>query len=411
MTGSAFLRIPLALLVLGGVFVKASCADVSIELETLVRAHQPAEPETVIVLGPGGDDIRLSGALSVGAAAKLDALLARHPTVKRIHLTSEGGLADEGQAIGDVIAAHGLTTYVPDFCVSACALAFVRGTDRLMLENARIGFHAPFEEGLFGTLIEDDSSVQRAEYLAAGVDPTFVTEALAVAPSDLWIPKPERLIAAHVVTRVVDNYRFPDSNLDGAPTPLEARALVLRNFSILAPFQAVATAKVDRIAAWYYAAYQHGLSEGEVVEGLRRAVGLTVTAALNDADDRALVHAARAFAVAMAAAAASAPGDCLAIGATGDTIKAAHYFAGFPAVVAYALDHPAFEALATGADTNATLRAGTCAEARAVYATVLRGPDRQIALFMRRILALSGDGNVARAVDPTTRASMTSAAR
>ena len=402
-----FFAIPIGLIMLGGLFVKASYADVSVDLESILRAGEPPDPETVIVLGPGGEDVRLSGQLSAGAAGRLDALLNKNPTVKRIHLTSEGGLADEGQAIGDVIAAHGLTTYVPDYCVSACTLAFVRGTERLLLPNSRLGFHAPFEEGLFGTPIEGDSSVQRLAYLAAGIEPAFVTAALAVPASDLWIPEPERLIGANVATGLVDTYRFPDSNLDGAVTSMDARALVLRNFSILAPFEARSPTVVDRIASWYHEAYRRGLSEGEVLDGLKRAVRFAVSSALTGADDATLVQAARTVADAMASAAATAPADCLAIGVTGDAIKASHYLGRFVGVVADALAHPLPGGVANGIDTGSTPRVSTCAEARGLYAAVLRGPDREVASFMRRLLA--GSGDVAeRAANSITRASMIS---
>lgn len=405
--------IPVGLILLGALFVKASYCDVSIELESLVRASEPPDPETVIAVGPGGADVRLSGALVAGAAARLEALLAGHPSVTRIHLTSEGGLADEGQAIGDVIAAHGLTTYVPDFCVSACTLAFVRGRERLVLANARVGFHAPFEEGLFGTEIEDDSSAQRQAYLVAGVDPAFVNDALATPAADLWIPPPERLIAAHVATAIVDSYRFPDSNLDGDATPAAARALVLRNFRILAPFEARAPAVVDRVAAWYLDAYRAGLSEGEALDGLRRAVSLAASAVLADADDATLARAARTFAEAMAAA--RAPGDCLAIAASGDAVTAASYLdrsrstTRLVDLLDAALAHPGSREGAAGAARGLALRASTCEQALAAYAAVLRRPDAEVAFFMRQILGDARGMEVAQRTSPITRTSMTTA--
>ena len=436
-TRLALCAAPVGLVLLGGVFIKTSYADVSIQLEALIHANDPPEPDTTIVLGPDGSDVRLSGQLGPGAAARLDALLRQHSSVKRIHLTSEGGLADEGQAIGDVIAAHALTTFVPDYCVSACTLAFVRGTERLLLPNARIGFHAPFEEGLFGVPIEEDSSAQRRDYLAAGVDPGFVTAALAVPAADLWIPDPERLVAARVATGVVDTYRFPDSNLDGAANQAGARAVVLRNFKALAAFEAHAPEIVDRIAAWYYDAYRIGLSEGEVVKGITRAVDLAVSSALRDADDVMLVHFARTISDAMAAAARRAPEECLAIGRNADLVKATHYLgrsgaggqdagrsnaggsnAGgsgpnadrFLDLLVAAMAHPSYAGAVDDTAFDSMLRADSCAQAREAYATVLRGPDREVALFLRRVLTGSGM-QVARRSSPITRASLTGAAR
>ena len=139
----ALRAVPICLALFAVIFASTTYADVSIEIEALREAQLPQGPGTRIVLGPTGTDIRLSGDITEGAAIRLDALLAAHRNVTRIHLTSDGGLADEGQAIGDVIAAHHLTTFVPDFCVSACTLAFVRGQQRLILSIAGSAFMRP----------------------------------------------------------------------------------------------------------------------------------------------------------------------------------------------------------------------------------------------------------------------------
>ena len=239
---------PLALVLIGAVFAARSYADVCVAAESLLHPAQEGA-DAVIALGPRGDDVRLSGEIRDGAAARLEALLDAHPEARRIHLTSEGGLAAEGAALGDVIAAHGLTTYVPDYCVSACTLAFVAGHERLALRDARLGFHAPFEEGLFGQVFRGDASDVRAAYVAHGLDADFVDEALDVGSDGMWYPEPDRLLAAHVVTAFVDRDRLPDSNLDFDPTPQGARATVLRNFPILAGLDASAPALVDESPA------------------------------------------------------------------------------------------------------------------------------------------------------------------
>ena len=190
-------------------------------------------PPARIALGPQGRDIRFAGEIGAGSAARLAALLAAHPAVTRIHLTSEGGLVEEATAIGDLIAARGLATYVPDYCVSACTLAFVRGAERYLLTNGRLGFHAPYDPGLFGQVVQADAAAERAAYVAAGVDPAFAAEALAVASDSLWIPEPARLIRARVATALVDTDRFPDSTLDDDPSPAGARAAILRALPLL----------------------------------------------------------------------------------------------------------------------------------------------------------------------------------
>ena len=300
-SGAALRAVPVCLMLLAAAFAKVSYADVSVEIEAIREARQPRGPETRVDIGPTGIDVRLSGEITEGAAGRLATLLDANPTISRIHLTSEGGLADEGQALGDVIAAHHLTTFVPDYCVSACTLAFIRGRERLMLADSRLGFHAPYQPALFGQILQGDVGVQRDAYVDAGVASDFVDAALRVPSAEIWIPDAARLIAARVATGVVDRFRFPDSSLDGEATLEAARASLLRGFSILEGL-GHSSRVVDMIANWYLEAYLAGRSEGETAAGLQRIVGAAVAVAVSRADDATLAGVAAHVAHAMAAA-------------------------------------------------------------------------------------------------------------
>jgi hypothetical protein len=61
-------------------------------------------------------------------------------------LASDGGSLQAGIQIGTAIRLRGLATLVPDGsrCASACAIAWLGGTPRVMGQNARIGFHAAY---------------------------------------------------------------------------------------------------------------------------------------------------------------------------------------------------------------------------------------------------------------------------
>ena len=301
-------------------FVRLTYADVSIELADMIEPAQAAEGNTQIVIGPTGDDVRLSGDIREGAANLLESILTAHPAIERIHLTSEGGLADEGQALADVIAAHRLTTFVPDYCVSACTLAFVGGRERLLMDGARLGFHAPYQEGVLGQTFAGDAKEQRAAYINAGLSADFIDKALKVAPDDLWIPDRQQLLAAHVATGYVDRYRFPDSILDGAADSQGARDAVLRSFSMLKSIDVASPLTVDRIADWYLQAYRRGASEGAATDGLKTIVNATLILVLARADDATLVDLAR---VLQAANCASRPHrDCETIGESVDLVRA-----------------------------------------------------------------------------------------
>jgi hypothetical protein len=395
---------PGALFAIIAAMATTSYADVSVELQALLHPTSgDTAAQTSIVLGPSGHDIRLSGELREGAGAQLDELLEAHPGIKRIHLTSEGGLADEGQALGDVIAAHGLVTFVPDYCVSACTLAFIRGSERIVMKGARLGFHAPYEPGLFGTMVQDDSAVQRAAYVAAGIAPDFVDRALKVPSSDLWEPDLPVLVEAHVVTGAVDRYHFPDSNLDGDPTLEGARTVILRNFPLMKAFETRAPGASDTVAAWYLKAYRRQLSEGAVVDGLHAIIGSAVDVAMAGADDATLAALARFVATAVA----GSDNDCVPIGTSADLLRAeialdrtgpgadATALALLTAALTASPDqwtHTQPIADRTSPDSPAPIAIGlrdgrtACADVRRSYADVLRQPVPTIAAMMRALV-------------------------
>ncbi|GJD49507.1 hypothetical protein OPKNFCMD_2238 [Methylobacterium crusticola] len=279
-------------------------------------------PETRVALGPRGHDVRLSGELTAGAAARLARLLDAHPGIVRLHLTSEGGLVEEGVAVGDLVAARGLVTYVPDYCVSACTLAFVRGRERLMMEDGRIGFHAPYEPGAFGEMFAVDASAERGRYLAAGIAADFVDEALATPSRALWTPGAARLRAAGVITGTVGPDRLPDSTLDDDPTSGGARGAVLRAVGLLGALEGAAPWVIDDIAARYLDSYRREASEADGLDLIRTASARAMLAALAEAEDDTVAEFGRFLAAALAAGGEEDEEECVAVGRDGDLLRA-----------------------------------------------------------------------------------------
>ncbi|NEU11340.1 hypothetical protein G3T14_04265 [Methylobacterium sp. BTF04] len=292
-------------------------AAVSVGLEERFHTRVPAG-DLRLALGPRGRDVRVAGEIGEGAAQRLKVLLDANPHVARIHLTSDGGLVDEAVGIGALIADRGLSTYVPDYCVSACTLAFARGRERFLVTGGRLGFHAPYDPGLFGQVFQADATAERAAYLAAGIEPGFVGQALAVASADLWIPDAARLLQANVVTQVVDTDRFPDSTLDDDPSPEGARAAVLRALPLLEGF-ATRPNVLARLAGRYRDGYFAGRSEGEALDRLRRDAAREIGRAVAGADDATILALGRYLHRAMRAGDTSA---CLGIGTAGNLLLA-----------------------------------------------------------------------------------------
>ncbi|MCJ2042252.1 hypothetical protein MKK55_25335 [Methylobacterium sp. J-059] len=361
----------------------------------LAQRFAPADAAARVALGPGGADVRVAGDLMDGVALRVEALLAANPQARRIHLTSGGGLVEEGLALGALIAEHGLDTYVPDECASACTLAFVRGRARYLGTAGRLGFHAPYEAGLFGQTFAVDASPERAAYRDAGIAADFTAEALAVASDDIWMPDAERLIRAGAVTEVVEPDRFPDSTLDDDDGPEAARAQVLRNLPILAQADPAA---LDRIAAWYRDGYRNGRSEADAFDGLRARANDHLKVLFRRADDatiRALGHAALAASRAVGAG----DGDACEAIAGGDVVAidealrhAAHPVPSLPALIVQARRQNAVptEGAAAGDDARPRRHArrppARCAARIAALRQALDRPAREAAAEVRGLL-------------------------
>jgi hypothetical protein len=98
---------------------------------------------TVLDLNASTSIIRINGEMVDTDAAKFGDKInsSKHVIVE---FNSEGGLTYTGIAIGDLIRKYHYETLVKagDYCVSACALAWLAGSPHWIEENAAVGFHA-----------------------------------------------------------------------------------------------------------------------------------------------------------------------------------------------------------------------------------------------------------------------------
>lgn len=162
-------------------------------------------PYVINVLGKG-DEIELAGAMPMGTASAFIQALDAHPGVKIVHLNSSGGIVKEGSLIGAEIKRRGLKTFTSIDCMSACTLAFLAGTERLLGENGRIGFHsASIVAGV------DSADVNR-EFKTAlgsvGASSSFVSRVTSTSSKDMWFPDNAELLREGVITAVVDSSKY-----------------------------------------------------------------------------------------------------------------------------------------------------------------------------------------------------------
>lgn len=233
---------------------RPSPADASLALERTGPDRSAQAPR--LAVGRDGRSLDLTGTLDEGLADRVAAVLAAHPRIERLDLTSEGGLVEEARALGALVGAYRLATSVRETCASACTLVFVRGRGRFLAQGAHLGFHGPYETGLFEEVRQVDPAPERRAYLNAGLTADFVARALAVRADGMWMPGAGDLRAAGVVTEVVARDRFGDGvppagqpEARSAPAPSCPSRLALRRTSLRALTTRAGPARPSRAAA------------------------------------------------------------------------------------------------------------------------------------------------------------------
>jgi hypothetical protein len=170
------------------------------ELGTLATGRDSLGAVARMEVSKDGHDLILRGTLAQGAASRFRALLAGHPGVTDVILTSPGGRMLEAERIAAAVRERRLDTRVDRDCMSACTFILLAGRERTAPEGARIGFHQPAFPGLDSAEMRGAIEESRAAYLGAGVDPAFTWRAMTTPAEGMWFPSQDELLAAHVLT-------------------------------------------------------------------------------------------------------------------------------------------------------------------------------------------------------------------
>jgi hypothetical protein len=193
------LALELLLLVAVGI-VQTPILDQSVML-ALGRDTMPAAELRIV---NRETEVEISGGLSFGTAERLEAILDATPTIRSVRLDSTGGWIAEGAKLADLIEGRRLATRTSSKCDSACLLVFMAGESRFLGPNANLGFHEASVAGVGGRLANKGTQTLREALKRRGVPEAFIRDALSTPASSIWYPTTEELIAAHVITAVVD---------------------------------------------------------------------------------------------------------------------------------------------------------------------------------------------------------------
>ncbi|MEM7778501.1 MAG: FHA domain-containing protein [Pseudomonadota bacterium] len=135
--------------------------------------------------------------------------LAQNAQVNVLVLDSLGGDATAGRRINDIVRERNMTTAVDNRCASACTVIFVGGRDRVISQNAQLGFHAAsiilmdeMMTRIMNVITMRADSLNAQYYRRAGVSEDFIRRAISTPSTELWVPSHNILVEHGVVTRI-----------------------------------------------------------------------------------------------------------------------------------------------------------------------------------------------------------------
>jgi hypothetical protein len=237
-----------------------------------------------------GAELEFSGGITFGAAKEFKRFIEAMGALKLVHLNSSGGRIEEAQRIGDLIKGRNLDTYVADSCLSACTIIFLSGKNRLITQNAKIGFHQPNFAGLTDN---DRIELARKEGLRLqrfGLSPAFAKQATQAPPDQMWIPSPLQLVDERVATQIVESSSFALSGIAAADITEEKADDLLRSIPMYAAISNLDAASYKKIRIRVLDGLQRGKSAREMMTEVNPIVDKLFVAALPHASPTVLVE-------------------------------------------------------------------------------------------------------------------------
>ncbi len=155
-------------------------------------------------------------------------ILYQNPEVKKVNLSSHGGIMGAGIEIGRIIKDFGVETIVTKECSSACTFIFVAGAGRTLAPGALLGFHRPswdlekiaiyykqnkadygwVNEFSFASWVQGDTFYEAGRLFQvfgeAGVELEFIIQTLQYSGDQMWYPSRNELLGSGVLEMTED---------------------------------------------------------------------------------------------------------------------------------------------------------------------------------------------------------------
>lgn len=161
-----------------------------------------ARPATV-VYEREARQIRMSGAIESGSAARFREVLESAPDARVVDVSGPGGLIYEARRIAEMIEARGLDTIVNTKCASACVDIFASGRRRLMHTKAVVGLHSARSITGDEAGVAEENRVFTERLYKIGVEPRFLMVGADTPADGIWINTARQAYLAGLATEVV----------------------------------------------------------------------------------------------------------------------------------------------------------------------------------------------------------------
>jgi hypothetical protein len=258
----------------------------------IVFHNDPTIPAYSIRVMRNGTEIEVAGGFKFGLDDDFNRVIKALPNLRVVHLNSDGGRIGEAKKLYRTIQKLGLTTYTSDRCQSACTIAFAAGRERWILRNAKLGYHASSFPGMTAQEIRDVDQEGRDLYIASGITPDFVRQALSTPNESMWKPNPDELMAGRVISGVVDNSRYAASGY-GANLTREAIADKLAKVGLYSAIRDAEPRVFSNIVDDFSQSYFAGETEQVLYQKVRAKISPIIQSRRGTADDKTVLDLGR----------------------------------------------------------------------------------------------------------------------
>ncbi len=172
-------------------------------------------------LESGGEAVVIQGDLEYGDIAIFNDLTARLPRQTVVVISSPGGNLKAGIEIGRLIRRNGFRAAVSNMCPSACALAWLAGSQRFASQTAHIGFHVAYLSGEQKTESGIGNAIVGHYVGELGFSENVVTYVTSAPPNDMqWLSfRDAALVGIDIET--IDDGNSMASTAGVRPLPVE----------------------------------------------------------------------------------------------------------------------------------------------------------------------------------------------